>query len=336
VPARERQRRAQGPARALRRPERPLRGLYQQWIKPIFFLVGKQWLKWNERLAPTSSTPTSPSGASSRSRTHVRRLPHAPRQAHEAAPDARSRAALGRLRGPRGREARRSDPRAPVALLKCPQKSRAIGWIVSPRATSPSTSIGIRSRRVKPRTVLVEMPNPEQTPARRSTSTARATTRASRTAASRTANPTTGARWREALRPRRRAGWSRSARSTSTSTTRSRIGLNPEATSPDDAEECSSAPVADGEGRAEFDVDPTTIKTPAARGGATTRERSTIVLSSVTAARPTRSTRRSTPSGRAARTRSATRHACSSSSTTGSRTRTRASPRAATGSSPAG
>jgi hypothetical protein len=25
------------------------RGLYQQWVKPIYFLVGKQWIKWNEQ-----------------------------------------------------------------------------------------------------------------------------------------------------------------------------------------------------------------------------------------------------------------------------------------------
>ena len=137
-------------------------GLYELWIKPIFFLVGKQWLKWNtSQFAYTPDTDVPPwrqqpvtNWTYAIYRTLVAKLTKQ-RPALEVVP-------------PSGDSEDREAAKLGEAILeflwrylKHPQKViRAIGWILATGNVAFNVDWDPEAGETRPRQVLVEVPDP--------------------------------------------------------------------------------------------------------------------------------------------------------------------------------
>lgn len=138
-------------------------GLHQQWVKPIYFLVGKQWLKWESEQGSYVVDTDVPEWRQQPVtnwtwaiyRTLIAKLTKQ-RPTLDVVP-------------PSGDSEDRESAKMGEAilqhlwrLLKCPQKmQRAIGWLLATGNVYLKAGWDPNAGEVKPRTVLVEVPDLE-------------------------------------------------------------------------------------------------------------------------------------------------------------------------------
>jgi hypothetical protein len=142
------------------------RGLYQQWIKVLLFLVGKQWLKWNEQLSSFQTDDDVPPWR----QQPVTNWTYAFFRAMRAKLT-KNRPSLEVVPPSSDSEDREAAKLGEAVLeflwrhLKSPQKvMRAIGWFVCTGNVFFDVSWDEAAGRAMPRTVLVEIPNESHDP----------------------------------------------------------------------------------------------------------------------------------------------------------------------------
>jgi hypothetical protein len=138
-------------------------GLYRQWAKPIFFLVGKHWLTWNSHRAQFELDNDVPEWRQQPVTNYVYAVYRGAmskltkqRPTHEVVP-------------PSGDSEDRESAKLGESVLeylwrylkKSKKLRRAIGWILCTSTVYLEVSWDPEAGEIKPRTVSVEVPHPD-------------------------------------------------------------------------------------------------------------------------------------------------------------------------------